>query len=293
MVIWVKSVGLRRIKKQKHEMVSLAFRKLRSGYERKEEVMAKKIGVIGYGAIGSYLVDRIHEDKTLSLAFVYDIDKDRLSNLDDSLVLDSMEKARERETDLIVEVAHAEWVKSFAPSVLEFTDLLILSVTAFAEEGLQEKLDRAAKANNTNYYISHGGLVGLDGVRDGKDVIEELSITSIKPPEKWGIKEKIVSRKILYEGPTRKACGLFPRNVNVHASVAVHGLGFDRTISKVIADPEVSTMRHIIEVKGKGLAWTIDVQANPVGEVTGVYTPESAFRTAKRICVQEHGMRLI
>ena len=126
--------------------------------------MAKKIGVVGYGAIGSYLVDRIHEDKTLNLAFVYDIDKDRLSNLDDSLVLDSMEKARERETDLIVEVAHAEWVKSFAPSVLEFTDLLILSVTAFAEEDLQEKLDKVAKANNTIYYISHGGLVGLDGV---------------------------------------------------------------------------------------------------------------------------------
>jgi len=255
--------------------------------------MLKKIGIVGYGTLGSYLVDKINEDKNLSLVFVYDVDKDKLSNLDNSIVLNSMEEAREREADLIVEVASAEWVESFASLVLEFTDLLIFSVTAFAEEGLQENLDKVAKANNTNYYISHGALLGLDGVRDGRDMIEEVSITTIKPPEKLGIKEKILSKKILYEGPTRKACELYPRNVNVHASLAIHGLGFDKTISKVIADPEVNTMRHIVEVKGQGLAWIIDVQSRPVGAVTGAYTPESAFQTVKRICTQEYGMKLI
>ncbi len=255
--------------------------------------MSKKIGVIGYGTLGSYLVDKINSDATLSLEFVYDIDKERLGDLDSSLVIDSMEKARERDADLIVEVANAEWIKSFGPFVLEFTDLLIFSVTAFVEEGLQEKLDKTAKANNTNYYISHGALIGLDGVRDGIDVIEQVSITTIKPPEKLGLKEKVSSKKILYEGPTRKACELFPRNVNVHAALALHALGFDRTISRVIADPEADTMRHVIEVKGKGLSWTIDVQSIPVGDVTGAYTPESAFQTVKRICRQTHGMRLV
>lgn len=255
--------------------------------------MLKKIGIVGYGTLGSYLVDGINEDETLRLAFVYDMDKDRLSSLNNSLILNSMEEARGREADLIVEVASAEWVKSFASLVLEFSDLLIFSVTAFAEEGLQEKLDKVAKTNNTNYYISHGALLGLDGVRDGRGMIEEVCITTIKHPEKLGIKEKILSKKILYEGPTRKACELYPRNVNVHASLAIHGLGFDKTISKVIADPEVNTMRHIVEVKGRGLVWAIDVQSRPVGAVTGAYTPESVFQTVKRICTQEYGMKLI
>jgi len=255
--------------------------------------MPKNIGIIGYGTLGAYLAKKIEGDTDLALGFVYDIDRDRFSSLDSSLILDSMENAREKDVDLIVEVAHADWVKEFGPFVLEFADLLIYSVTAFVEEGLQEKLDKAARANNTNYYISHGALLGLDGVRDGKDVIEEVCITTIKAPEKLGLKEKVPSRKILYEGPTRRACELFPRNVNVHAVLALHALGFDKTTSKVIADPDAGTMRHVIEVKGKGLSWKIDVQSIPVGDVTGAYTPESAYQTVKRICAEAHGMRLI
>jgi aspartate dehydrogenase len=255
--------------------------------------MVKKIGIVGYGTIGSYLYRKIGNEDDLRVEFVHDIDKSKLAGLASSLVINSIEEARERRPDLVVEVASSEWVKHFASVVLTFSDLLVVSVAAFAEEGLQEKLDAVAKANRTRYYISHGAIIGLDGVRDGREIIEEVKITTIRPQEGYGLKENISVKTVLYDGPTRKACQLFPKNVNIHASLALYGLGFDKTHSTVIADPESRVMRHIIEVKGRGLAWTIDVQAKPLGERTGAYAPESVFQTVKRICAQGYGKQLV
>jgi len=261
--------------------------------------MPRGIGIVGYGTIGSYLVSKINEDKDLYVEFVYDVDKDKLSNLDASLVLGSLEEARERKADLIVEVSNPEWVRSYAPFVLEFADLLIASVGAFAEKGLKERLDAVAKANKTHFYISHGGIIGLDGVRDGRDLLEDVRITTIRPQEGYhhtGIKEKISKKTILYEGSVRKACELFPRDVNIFASLALHGIGFDKTHSSVIVDPNARVMRHIIEIKGRGLAWKIEVQTKPkrtATKVKGYYVPESFFQTVKQICSQHYGAVLM
>jgi aspartate dehydrogenase len=255
--------------------------------------MAQKIGIIGYGVLGSYLFSKISNDPEWRIEFVYDEDKKKVSSIDASQVIDSMQQARKRRVDLVVEVASADWVINHSPFVLEFSDLLIYSVTAFARKGLKEQLDQIARENKTKYYISHGAIVGLDGVRDGKSLITQVKITTIKHPEKLGLKEKVAEKKIVYEGPTRRACELYPRNVNVHASLALHGLGFDNTISQIVADPAATTMRHLIEIRGNGLSWKIDLESNPVGEVTGSYTPESVLQTLKRLTGQHYGMNLI
>ena len=255
--------------------------------------MAKRIGIVGYGTIGSYLYKKIGEERDLSIAFVCDVVKEKLSTLPSSLLIPSLEDARERKPDLVVEAAGQAWVKQHAASFLEFTDLLIVSVGAFAERELQERLETVAEAHQTRYYISHGAIIGLDGVRDGKEMIEQVEITTVRPQEGYGLQETLSKRTVLYEGSTRKACELFPHNVNVHASLALHGLGFDRTHSTVIADPESKVMKHRIDIKGRGLEWHIDVESKPLGERTGAYVPESIFQTIKRICLQKYGMNFI
>jgi aspartate dehydrogenase len=81
--------------------------------------------------------------------------------------------------------------------------------------------------------------------------------------------------------------------VNIHVSLALHGLGFNRTHSVVVADPEAKMMKHFIEVKGRGLMWKIEIHAKPLGERTGAYVPESVLQTVKRICAQNYEMRLV
>ena len=72
------------------------------------------------------------------------------------------------------------------------------------------------------------------------------------------------------------------------------GLGFDRTRSKIIADPNAKMMSHVIEVTGAGLRWKMQVESVPAGagSVSGLYTPESAYQTAKRICLEDAGFQL-
>lgn len=255
--------------------------------------MAKRVGIIGYGTIGSYLYKRIREEKDLAVEFVCDVVKEKTLTLPPFLVVTSLEEARARGADLIVEVAGQEWVKRYGSVVLEFSDLFIASAGAFAEPGLQERLESVAQAHRTRFYVSHGAIIGLDGVRDGREVIEEVKITTVRPQEGYGLKERLSKRIILYEGPTRKACQLFPHNVNIHASLALHGLGFDRTHSTVVADPESKVMKHHIEIRGQGLKWQIEVESKPLGDRTGAYVPESIFQTVKRICLQKYGMNLI
>ena len=97
--------------------------------------MIKRIGIIGYGTIGSYLVRKIGLEKDLSVGFVFDVVKEKLSALPPSLVIASLEDARERKPDLVVEVAGQEWVKQNASVVLEFADLFIASAGAFVSQG--------------------------------------------------------------------------------------------------------------------------------------------------------------
>jgi aspartate dehydrogenase len=255
--------------------------------------MNKRIGIIGYGTIGSYLFKKISQEAGLEVAFVSEVVQEKLSGLPSSLIVNSLEEARRKDPDLIVEVAGQEWVKRYGSVVLEFSDLLVASAGALVDVGLQEQLENVAQANRTQFYVSHGAIIGLDGVRDGREMIEEVRITTVRPQEGYGLKERLSKRTILYEGPTRMACQLFPHNVNIHASLALHGLGFDRTHSTVVADPESKVMKHSIEIKGWGFEWHINVESKPLGERTGTYVPESIFQTVKRICSKKYGMNLI
>ncbi len=95
--------------------------------------------------------------------------------------------------------------------------------------------------------------------------------------------EQIPSIQFLYEGSTREATKLYPRNVNVHAALALAGIGFDKTHSKIVADPSVNTNTHEIHIVGKGIDFTIRVSSFSEGGVSGKYVPLSACGSLDRV----------
>ena len=258
-----------------------------------EIVMKKKIGLIGFGTIGNYLFHRVEEEGFMEVAFVFEVDPKKTKSLKPSLLLNSFNDFERRAVDLIVEAALPQVIKELGPRILKKSNLLILSLTSLADEAFRQKMGRIAKTSGKKIYIPHGAILGLDGIHDGRELLEKVEITTIKNPKSLGLKDEgITGPVIVYEGTTREACERFPRNVNVHASLALTGIGFEKTRSKIVADPRTNAMAHVIEVIGKGLRWKIEIESLPVGEVTGAYTPESVYQTIKRICLEEGGLTL-
>jgi aspartate dehydrogenase len=97
----------------------------------------------------------------------------------------------------------------------------------------------------------------------------------------------------LYEGSTRGACKAYPKNVNVHAATALAGLGFDRTVSTIVSDPELHANTHEILVEGKGFNFHIKVSSTSQGLVTGVYTPLSAYGSLCRSASTNSGILFV
>lgn len=250
----------------------------------------KQIGIVGCGVIGSYIINAVSKLEFAKINFVYDEELSKARSITDAEVLEERSAIPDRKVDLIIEAATDRAVREIAPQVLAKQDLLIFSVTSLADDSFRETLRELCRTNGTRLYIPHGAILGLDGIYDGRSVIEEVTITTTKNPKNLGLKEP--ASGVLYDGPTRMACAKFPRNVNVHAAVAVVGLGFDRTRSVVVADPQATQMSHEIQVKGPGLEWNIRVSSRPVGAVTGSYTPESAAMTVRRILASDYDIVL-
>ena len=163
--------------------------------------------------------------------------------------------------DLVVEMAHPAVTRQFGEMFLQETDYMPLSMTAFADEGLQQRLLETARRSGTCLFIPHGAVVGLENIFEGRDLWEEVTMVMKKSPKNLDFSAapqfkpaEITKATVLYDGPTRAVCPLFPRNVNSHATVALAGIGFDRTRSVLIADPslEVSVIEITAQGKGRG-----------------------------------------
>ena len=249
-----------------------------------------RIGIIGYGYIGSYVYEQIttRPELGLEVAFVNDSDPERVAGLPPEVVLDDLGGFAEREADLVAELAHPAVTQEYGAAILGVTDYMPLSMTAFADAELEQTMRAAAAKHGTCIFIPHGSVVGLEDLREGADVWDEVSMVMKKPPKNLDFArhptltaDQITSETVVYDGPTRGVCPLFPRNVNSHATLAMGTLGFDRTRSVLVADPALDVSILQIEARGQGVGLKI-VRSNPMKGVTGVFTLTSVLSSVGR-----------
>lgn len=239
------------------------------------------IGFLGCGKIGKVMVRHLQSSNDHSIAFVQDpffhndcgLDCQVVAQLDESLC----------KADLVVESATADVLKQNHEHYLRQGNMLIFSVTAFSDEAFAREAYALCKAHNTHIYIPHGAILGLDGIFDAREILTGVTIETTKNPNSLGRDDK--QRTVVYEGPTREACQLYPRNVNVHAEIALAGLGFEKTLSRIISDPGVHTNSHTIcaDGDGDGISFRLEISSPASGGVTGTYTPISACGSLDRI----------
>lgn len=242
--------------------------------------MKKRIGFLGCGKIGQSMLRHLLAQNKHSVSFVQDIafspDPDHSFP-----VVTQQDEALLAQTDLVVECATASVLRENLEGILKHCDLLMFSVTAFSDPDFEVRAKEFAARYGHKIYLPHGAILGVDGIFDGRMLLDEVKVVTTKNPSSLGRQD--VVRTVVYEGPAREACKLYPRNVNVHATIALAGIGFDRTTSTIISDPDVNTNSHKITVIGQGIHFELDISSFTSGGVTGEYTPCSACGSLDRV----------
>jgi len=258
-----------------------------------------RVGLIGYGQIGAVVRKMIEDDPSngMEVVFIHDTDTRRLDSLPANLALRDLGDFASRKPDLVVEMAHPDVTRQWGTTILEQTNYMFISVTALADQGMEEKLLEITQRRGTRVYIPHGGVVGMDALRENRDVWEEVHVVMKKNPKnvdcaRAGVDPNTITKEtVLYDGPTRGICPIFPRNVNTHASIAYAGIGFDRTHSVMIVDPAWDTATVSIQAKGPGVDLRVE-RVEAITGVTGASTPASIFNSVQMIGSTGPGIHL-
>lgn len=114
------------------------------------------------------------EEGLMEVSFVFEVDRSKTDSMEPSLLLTSFDDFEKRPVDLVVEAALPQAVKELGPRVLKNSDLLIFSLISLADDDFRQKMETTAKTSETRIYVPHGAILGLDGIHDGREVIEEV-----------------------------------------------------------------------------------------------------------------------
>jgi aspartate dehydrogenase len=252
----------------------------------------KHVGIMGYGAIGR----SITADWSRSALRGYRLSAilvrpqqaagARAAVAGDVLVTSEFAEFLERCPHAVVEAAgHAAVIAHGEQILLSGADFLPLSVGGLAAAGILERMRRAAESRGSRVILPVGAIAGLDGLlalrRAG---LHSVKYTSTKPPASWlGTQAErrfdlhgLAGPTLIFQGSAGEAAGLYPKNANVAAAVALAGVGLERTRVDLVADPGTRLNIGRIDAEGETSALTVTVAgigsaSNPkTSEITGM-----------------------
>jgi aspartate dehydrogenase len=174
--------------------------------------------------------------------------------------------------DLAVECAPASLIERICKPMLEAgKQVMVLSCGALLP---RPDLIELAKANGGRIIVPTGALLGLDAVAAAAEgTIHSVKMTTRKPPvglvgAPYLVKNNISveglnTAKLVFSGTAREAAAGFPANVNVAAALSLAGIGPDRTMIDIYADPAVTRNCHSIEVDSDSARFTLSIENIP------------------------------
>jgi aspartate dehydrogenase len=206
----------------------------------------RKVGIIGCGAIGTVIAKaaerRIVECDELVL---YDRNMEKAEKLKKSLhfpvtVVKSLEELIKLKPLVIVEAASQQAVRDYIHKILvENIELIVMSVGALLDLDVKSK----------KIHIPPGAIGGLDAISSAALAgVDEVILTSRKNPKALEMDNQ--EEKTVYEGTAEEAVRLFPRGMNVAATLALTTRP-EKVMVRIISDPEVHRNVHEIEIKWK------------------------------------------
>jgi aspartate dehydrogenase len=259
-----------------------------------------RITIVGCGSRGSKLAQAADEMMEVKRIYLVDSDKERAEQVAAGLKKAELVEDVEEELyhcDLVIECATQDAAREVIPKVVaRGVDIMVMSVGALVDDEFRESITEKAKQCEAKVYIPSGAICGTDGLRASTvGEIESVELITTKPPVSFeGVKyiqdkgidlKSIKEKTILYTGPAREAVQLFPRNVNVAATVSIMGIGFDKTMVTIAADPNIKINSHELKIKGEFGEMTTHTYnvPSPINPKTSNLSVFSAISALQRI----------
>jgi aspartate dehydrogenase len=218
----------------------------------------KTVGIIGCGAIGSLIAKAIDRKLVIcDLLVVYDQQRNRALLLKKQLqvpveVANSVDELLERRPTVVVEAASQQAVKEYLNHLLsKGVDVIVMSTGALIDMGV----------SNPRVHVPSGAVGGLDAIRSAALAgIRSVTLQSKKNPRALDMSN--TAPQVVYEGVAEEAVKLYPREMNVAATLA---LTVKPTPVKVqiISDPNVFRNTHEIYVEWTGGTMKLEFANDP------------------------------
>jgi len=204
----------------------------------------KIVGLIGCGAIGTVLAEAIERKLVVcDELLVFDVDYSRSQKLKTALkfpvtIAKSVEQLLALKPKVVVEAASQEAVREYIPRIAASgVELIVMSTGALLD--LDVDLSRI--------HVPSGAVGGLDALSSAALAgIDEVVLTSRKNPKALGKDNKVET--VVYQGYAEEAAKLFPREMNVAATLALI-VKPAKVQVRVVSDPAVKRNTHEIQAK--------------------------------------------
>ena len=257
--------------------------------------MTTRLAIVGYGAITEEIV-RVLFDRNLlgDVAGVLVRPERREEAIQKAgrrfAVVDRLQDLLRLQPTIVAECAGHGAMRQFASEILRTgVPLLCSSVGVLADKAFASQI--LAEPGADGLLIPSGAIAGIDGLLAARTSgLREVTYTSIKPPGAWidTPAGKLLDaspahrRTILFQGTAREAALAYTKNVNVGATVALAGIGLDRTAVSLVSDPAASGPLGIIEAAGDFGTFRFEIlaYASPRNPKTSLLTAHSIVAAA-------------
>ena len=231
------------------------------------------VGIVGFGAIGQVVARELAAGTACRVASILVRPTARPEFPEGTVPGTSVDELLASELSLVAECAGQGAVRQYGEQILAAgVDLMIISTGALADEATYERLQAAARAGGSRMLLPAGATAGMDGLsalRAGG--LTRVRYTSTKPPGAWKGTEAeqlieldaLTEPTVFYEGPAREAAQSFPKNANLAATIALAGIGLDKTEIALVANPAASGNRGRIEAEGLLGGLTVETWGEP------------------------------
>ena len=259
--------------------------------------MSQGIGIVGCGTIGQTLLragdsGRLGVEVSGVTSRTPETARGFLETLETPPPFLELDELAER-SSLLIESAGGHVVPSLAAAAFGAgKGLMVISIGALLEH---PEVIEQARESGCRLYAPSGAIAGLDGIKSAcQGNVDRVEMVSSKPVAALYGAPFLIENEIpladleepreVFHGSAREACKGFPSNLNVSAAVSLAGIGPDRTMVRIVADPALTRNCHDITVEGDFGLLKVHIENIPSeNPKTGRLTALSIIRSVRDV----------